>query len=372
MDLTIAKNDLMPMLARASVVVKKNSPLPILGCVVLTARAGQLHAVASSGDMSVECTAVADVKAAGRVAVKAIDLIDRVKTLPAGPITLRLKERKLLIQAGGSRKHSMPTAEDADFPGAVAFEATRPAAALAGSTLAGLLSRTLFAATPDVAVPSRNGALLVIEAAGVRTFCADTWGMASDRARCSADDDPGEMRALVPLFAAQALAKLLEGSEFAETRIAQGDGRLRIEGAGVTFVTQLANVDPQPFEQVLAGVASAAKTTVTADRAALLDAVRSVSVASSGIRDEIRITLAKGALRIESESADRGSSSDEVPVEGDAGNVAALFTAGNVVQMLASIPDERVTLFFGTDGLQSLRLSGERFEGVLMPLRPTA
>ncbi len=117
LDLTISRESLAKMLARAVSCVAPKSPTPILQCVLLNAvDDGQtLHVLGTDTFLSARSRGEAKVNKPGAICVDARKLFDFVKALPSGDIRLTVKETSLEVKASKPRM-KMSTTPAEDFP----------------------------------------------------------------------------------------------------------------------------------------------------------------------------------------------------------------------------------------------------------------
>ena len=110
---------------------------------------------------------------------------------------------------------------------------------------------------------------------------------------------------------------------------------------------------------------------VRANRQALLDAVRAVSVAASDQTNGVHLTLTKGKLHITSESPTGGEGADEIPVDYAGGKLVVGFNAKYVLDALGALTDQEVDLEFNDelDPMTIKAANSDAFVGVVMPMR---
>ena len=126
----------------------------------------------------------------------------------------------------------------------------------------------------------------------------------------------------------------------------------------MTFSVKLVDAQFPPYAQV---IPANSDKKVRAPRAAFAEALRAVSIAASERTDGVKITLAKGTMRITSESPESGDGFDEIPVEYAGPNMSIGFNAKYFLDVLASVTDEEV----------EIGLSGELDPAVLRPAGAT-
>ena len=126
----------------------------------------------------------------------------------------------------------------------------------------------------------------------------------------------------------------------------------------MTFSVKLIDAQFPPYEQV---IPAQSDKVVRAPRTAFTDALRAVSVAASERTGSVKLSLAKGSMRITSESPESGDGFDEIPVEYTGPNMSIGFNAKYFLDVLAAVTDEEV----------AIGLSGELDPAVLRPAGAT-
>jgi DNA polymerase-3 subunit beta len=111
---------------------------------------------------------------------------------------------------------------------------------------------------------------------------------------------------------------------------------------------------------------------VAVSRIAFIDALKAVSVASPD--SGVKFTLAPGALRATTESAESGSAADEIPVDYDGPEISVGVSAKYILDSLNAMDMEEV--LFGVSGeLDPMRLrpkadgASADYVAVVMPRR---
>ena len=109
-----------------------------------------------------------------------------------------------------------------------------------------------------------------------------------------------------------------------------------------------------PYEQV---IPKDSERKVPVDRAALLEALKRISIMSSDKTQGVKVALAEGALRISSDNPDLGEAREELEVKYDQPPVQIGFNARYLIDLLGQMGTEKVRL----------ELNGELDPGVIRP-----
>ena len=372
MELTVAKKDLLKIVARMQGVAERKSTMPVLANVLLAADGNNaLRLAATDLYLALMGRIPAEIAKGGSVAVSAKDLFERVKNMPDGPIVIASQENATTtIKASGTaRRYTLRGMPGDDFPPLPQPAEGSPTLALDVEVLAELIAKTHFSISTDETRAHLNSALFEWDGDVVRMVTTDGHRLSKIDVKVSGRQASETM--LIPLKAIQELRKLCdemlaEGASSGtdgeknkpELLITRSGASAFIQGAGTTFSVKLVDAQFPPYAQV---IPQAGEKVVRAPRSALADALKAVSVAASERTGGVKLSLSKGSMRITSESPESGDGFDEIPVEFAGPNMSIGFNAKYFLDVLAAINDDEV----------AIGLSGELDPAVLRPAGAT-
>lgn len=361
MNITIPKNDLVRAIARCADVADKRSSMPILSCVLISARPGIVSVAAT--DMHTAARAEVECQGAdkGGCAADARDVQERLKHMPDGPVKLAHSAGKLVITAPGSARKFTLNAHDAgDFPQLVLDAGDGPACVISPDALGHAIDSVSYAVSLDETRAHVNSALFV--------WCQNTLAIvATDGHRLSRVEvvaTCGErVEALVPLRALGELRRLCGDAEVTMRRVG---ARLFATAGETTFTTLLIDAAFPPYEQV---IPERSRKNVRCGRAALISALEAVDVTAKAAKGPgmLRLELDVGKLIISAESAAAGEALDEVPAECSERLIVGV-NGRYLVQPLSVLDSDEVDLSFGGE-LDPIRIDGGGLVAVVMPSR---
>ena len=372
MELTVAKKDLLKIVARMQGVAERKSTMPVLANVLLAADGNNaLRLAATDLYLALMGRIPAEIAKGGSVAVSAKDLFERVKMMPDGPVVIASQENATTtIKASGTaRRYTLRGMPGDDFPPLPQPAEGSPTLALDVEVLAELIAKTHFSISTDETRAHLNSALFEWDGDVVRMVTTDGHRLSKIDVKVSGRQASETM--LIPLKAIQELRKLCD-EMLAEGSTAGADGEKKkpellitrsgasafFQGAGTTFSVKLVDAQFPPYAQV---IPQTSEKVVRAPRSALADALKAVSVAASERTGGVKPSLTKGSMRITSESPESGDGFDEIPVEYAGPNMSIGFNAKYFLDVLAAISDEEV----------AIGLSGELDPAVLRPAGAT-
>lgn len=367
MDLTTQKKDLLGMLARAGAVAGKKSTMPILSCVHLTTEGSTLRVSATDLYLAIRGSVAAEVKRQGSAVVPCKDLLERVRMMPEGPIQISTKDDGVSLKSvGTARRYTLRGIKADEFPPIPDVGEGKPTMTLPAGVLAGLIARTAHAISTDESRAHLNGACFQWDGSTVRMVGTDGHQLAKVEAKVEAK---ASTTMLIPLKAVREVARLCDGAEAAAPVLLVQQGPNAIFTVdGITLVVRLTDSQFPQFDQVIPKDGRPHRFRVR--RAAIAEAIRAISVASSDRTDGVTLALDGKMLRIEAKSADGGEGSDEVPIEYDGTPFRIMAKATYLLSSLEATGGEEVDVDMGED-LDPIAMRSPNFVGVVMPMRDT-
>lgn len=367
MELTVAKKDLLKIVARMQGVAERKSTMPVLANVLLAVDGNTLRLAATDLYLSLMGRVPADIAKPGSVAVSAKDLFERVKMMPDGPVVISSQDNATTtIKASGTaRRYTLRGMPGDDFPPLPQPAEGSPTLAIDVEVLSELIAKTHFSISTDETRAHLNSALFEWEGDVVRMVTTDGHRLSKVDVKVAGRQASATM--LIPLKAIHELRRLCDemisegvpaGSDGEKKKpellITQSGASAFFQGGGTTFSVKLVDAQFPPYSQV---IPQTSERVVRAPRTALADALKAVSVAASERTGGVKLSLTNGSMRITSESPESGDGFDEIPVEFSGPNMSIGFNAKYFLDVLAAINDEEV----------SIGLSGELDPAVLRP-----
>src|ERR1017187_493734 len=207
MEFTVSKADLVRELSLSQGVVEKKTTIPILSNVLLEAAGDRLTLTATDLELGIRCSCPARVKKEGSGTVPARKLLEFVRLLPEGDVTMKFLENHwAAITCGRSRTRIAGMSRES-FPELPATPDT--IAEIPIKTLSSMIARTVFAISMEESRFTLNGALLVMRPEGLTMVATDGHRLAFVQANASQSgtaDKP--FRALIPKKAMNEFTKL--------------------------------------------------------------------------------------------------------------------------------------------------------------------
>lgn len=362
MNVTIARKDILRLVARAAPVADRRGTMPILGCVLLRAKDGTMTVSATDLYLSMSGSAGADVAAPGAIALPARDLLDRIKAMPDGPITIIADDKTTTIKGTGARRYKMSHLRGEEFPELPANTAAAEPYAVPCVDVATVLARASYAVSPDETRPNLNSLELTFSGGRLGATGTDGHRLAHHDVECETMKDGPAV--LLPLKGAKELAKLV--ADGGTVSLAPTDRWLFATIDECTLSCKLAEAAFPAWRNV---IPKGDCVTVDVPRRALLDCVRAVSVASPASTNGVRLTFAKGVLGIASDSPEKGDAADEVPIDYSARKPVTIgFAARYLTEALECLEWDPVSVEVRGE-LDPIVIRDGAYAGIVMPMR---
>lgn len=363
MKISVDKKEFSKALSRAASVADKKSTLPLLSCVLLDTGTNAVSVMATDLYLESETLVTASVDTKGSAAVSARDLLERVKAMPDGPVVIEATKDRVTLSAAGSRRKFVVHAMDpADFPRPSPLDGSGTEST--AGELAALLCRTHYAVSTDETRAHVNSALFKWSDGTLTIASTDGHRLAVASAAFSGD---AIQQFLLPLRALAEVRRLLsEQADDSTVTIARDDKRVRFACGDVSIGAKLVDAQFPPYEQV---IPKTSKTSFTAPRLALADALAAVS--TSNPSGGVGISFHAETLHVDAQG--NGEGHDEIAIEFTDGKKPSKglnigFQSKYLRDALSCLSDDTVTIRVSGE-LDPLIIESEGFTGVVMPMR---
>ncbi|MBJ7290052.1 DNA polymerase III subunit beta [Williamsia sp.] len=322
-------------------------PVPVLGCVVLTAGDKGLTVSGFDYEVSAQVDLSAEVADEGRVLVSGKLLADITRSLPSKPVDVSLDGTRVAIACGSSR-FSLPTMPVEDYPSLP--EVPPITGSIPTELFAEAITQVAIAAGRDDTLPMLTGIRVEIENDTVVLAATDRFRLAVRE--LTWEPTSGDTAAvLVPAKTLSESAKSAGAEGGAAISLALGssgsigaEGLLGILGQGRQTTTRLLDAEFPKFRQLLP---PSHTSMATVDIAPLTDAIKRVAlVAERGA--QVRMEFTEGSVLLTAGGDDAGKAEEEVPVDFHGEPLTIAFNPGYLLDGLAALHTTAVDFGFTT------------------------
>ena len=353
---------LVDALALASAVVPSRTTTPVLTCLKLVGKDGELQLRATDGQISLALTVPGvEVASEGEALVPADKLGQIVRTCEDSTVALETDRNVATVRGDGST-FKIYGYDPKDYPAAretqagAAFEVT-------AETLRRLIARTLFATAVENARFAINGVLMERKGKRIRLVGTDGKRLAVAAGGCSGD---GDMTLIVPSKSLNILVKML-GDPDAKVTIGKSDGQatFQVEGVG-TLVTSLVEGTFPPFEDV---IPKDQDKRVTFDATDLAAAIRRAALLTNEESKGVRFAFKGDTLVVSSRAPEMGEAEIRVPMSGYQGDAIEIgFQPAFIIDALKVVDGQQVMVEMRSPQKPGVFKVGQEFTYVVMPV----
>jgi len=371
MEFTVSKAELVRELSLSQGVVEKKTTIPILSNVLIEAVGDRIILTATDLELGIRCSCPARVKKEGSGTVPARKLLDFVRLLPEGDVTMKfLDNHWASITCGRSRTRIAGMSRESypELP-----QMPPKIAELPVKTLASMISRTQFAISTEESRFTLNGALLLLTPETLTMVATDGHRLAYVQAKAGEGGQvETNFRALVPKKAMAELIKLADdaGPE-ARANFAGDDNHLFFEVGHRLLITRKLTGNFPDFERALPKdhllIATLQKDEIRA-------AIERVAQFADERSRAIRVQFTNGEVKIFSSSVEMGESEESVNSEYQGPDLEIGFNAQYLLDFLRAISQDQVAFELKDQkSAGELRPAGEgitdQYRYVVMPMR---
>ncbi|MBT0567738.1 DNA polymerase III subunit beta [Williamsia sp. CHRR-6] len=322
-------------------------PVPVLGCVVLSAGDAGLSVSGFDYEVSAQVELSAEVADEGRVLVSGKLLADITRSLPSKPVDVSLDGTRVAISCGSSR-FSLPTMPVEDYPTLPAVPAVT--GTVPSDVFAEAIAQVAIAAGKDDTLPMLTGIRVEIEDTAVVLAATDRFRLAV-RELTWQPTAGGSAAVLVPAKTLSEAAKSAGADGNAAVSLALGgsgsvgsDGLLGILSQNRQTTTRLLDAEFPKFRQLLP---TSHTSMATIDIAPLTDAIKRVAlVAERGA--QVRMEFTDGSVLLTAGGDDAGKAEEEMQVVFHGAPLTIAFNPIYLLDGLAALHTTAVDFGFTT------------------------
>jgi DNA polymerase-3 subunit beta len=364
--LKAAQEKLLAALQSVAGIVERRHTLPILANVLLRKNGPELEFTTSDLEIQVRTRAeLGGDPASFSTTVGAKKLIDILRALPSDQlVTLSASQNKLTLQGGKSR-FTLQTLPADDFPLVNEAVDFGPMFAVPQKTLRDLINQVHFAMAVHDIRYYLNGILFIAEGKTLTLVATDGHRLAL--AQSTLETEVPKQEVILPRKTVLELQRLLKDEDTPiEMRFAANQAKFAF--SGMEFVTKLVEGKFPDYNRV---IPKGHKNKVTLGRAPLLSCLQRAAILTSEKFKGVRLNLDPGLLRIASSNAEQEEAKEELEIDYDGDAIEIGFNVTYLMDALANMHQEMVTLELQDGQASALFTVPERtgFKYVVMPMR---
>jgi DNA polymerase III subunit beta len=337
MKLTCAKDELAEKLQVAGRGVSTRASVQILAGILLRAASGQLSLSATDMEISLRVSLDAQVEDEGSVVVPGRLLVEIVRLLPAGEVTISHKAEEGVVElVCGTASYRLHTYAAEDFPRLPEIEAST-AFTVDKEAFVDTIARVSRSASRDESRPVLTGVLVRFEGDKLVMAATDSYRLSVKET--ALPEGPGrEVEAIVPARALAELARIAQGGEPGSLQVGVQENQV-VFGVDDVWLTAR-RIDGQfpNYKQLLPETFEAE---VTMPREEFLDVVRRTSVLAQR-KSPLRLRFEDGELTVSAQTQDVGEARESLPISYSGETIEIGFNAEFLRDGLESVSDDNV------------------------------
>ncbi len=359
------RDELAQKLSSAARAVSTRTAVHILTGVLLRAEGELLTVAATDMEISLRVSLSADVEREGALVVPGRLLVDIVRLLPAGEVSIEygLEEGIARVTAGAAA-YSLNTYNPDDFPRLPDVEAS-PAFSVDRAAFLDTVTKVSRAASRDESRPVLTGVLVRFEGDRLVMAATDSYRLSVKETTLAAGTGH-DLEAIVPARALTELSRIAHASPTADMRVGVHENQIVFEMDGAWLTAR--RIDGQ-FPNYRQLVPEHFEAEIELPREEFLEVVRRASLMAQR-KSPLRLRFQEGELTVSAQTQDVGEARESLPVRYADEPIEIGFNAEFLRDGLESIPDERVRMKLISPlrpGL--LQGEGDDFLYLIMPIR---
>jgi DNA polymerase III subunit beta len=362
MKLTCSRDELAQKLGVVARAVSTRTAVQVLLGVMLRAETGRLHLGATDMELSLRASLDADVVGEGAIVVPGRVLVDIVRLLPAGEVSLEHRAEEGVVRVDSGRSsYRLHTYSVEDFPRLPELD-TLQTFRVEREPLLDTIGRVSRSASRDESRPVLTGILVRFEGDKLVMAATDSYRLSVKETKLEAAAEP--LEAIIPARALGELSRIAGAGETVELGV--HENQVAFLSDGVLLTTRRIDGQFPNYKQLLP---EAFEHEVAAPREELLDVVRRTSVMAQR-NSPLRLRFAEGELTITARTQDLGEAQESLPVPFAGDPLEIGFNADFLRDGIESVTADEVTLKL-ISPLRPAVLQGDTddFSYLIMPIR---
>jgi DNA polymerase-3 subunit beta len=339
MKLTCPREALAEKLQIVGRGVSTRTSVQVLAGILLRADEGRLSLAATDMEISLRVSLDAQVEEEGSVVVPGRLLVDIVRLLPAGEVTIAHRAEEGVVElVCGPASYRLHTYAAEDFPRLPAIE-DATAFTVEKEAFVDTIARVSRSASRDESRPVLTGVLVRFEDKKLVMAATDSYRL-SVKETVLVDSPGQEIEAIVPARALAELVRIAQAGEPGALQVGVQENQV-VFGVGDVWLTAR-RIDGQfpNYKQLLPETFEAE---VAMPREELLDVVRRTSVMAQR-KSPLRLRFEGGELTISAQTQDIGEAHESLPVPYSGEVLEIGFNAEFLRDGLESVSDDTVRM----------------------------
>lgn len=363
------RDELLKPLQVVSGIVERRHTLAILANLLFKKAGSSISFV--STDIEIQITTKANFGVGAddvTTTVGARKILDILRALPDGPVSLNLKDNRLVVQSGKSR-FSLQTLAASEFPIMQTNAESLANWKMTQKAFKQLISQVYFAMAQQDIRYYLNGMLLVLE--GRELIAVATDGHRLAFSQITLDHVPSgsgqKQEIIIPRKTILECQHLLEDSD-EPLDISLSANQIKLSFGDIELISKLVEGKFPDYQRV---IPKGHKNTLVVARETLQSALQRAAILTTEKFKGVRFSLSNNKITIQSTNAEQEEAQEEIETKYDGDVVEIGFNVSYLLDVLANIKASEIQISLGDANSSAvITLPGsESFKYVVMPMR---
>ena len=364
-----SRDALLKPLQVVSGIVERRHTLPILANLLLRKSKDKISFI--STDIDIQITTSTDFGVGDdeySTTVGARKLLDILRSLPEGPVSLSMKDNRMVVQSGKSR-FSLQTLAANEFPtmqentqNAVSFSVTQ-------KQFKQLIGQVYFAMAQQDIRYYLNGMLFVLEGKKLIAVATDGHRLAYGQIELvhEIEGDLQKIEVIIPRKTILECQHLLEeNDELLYIQISSNQAKFNF--GSIELLSKLVEGKFPDYQRV---IPKGHKNTLIVKREIFQSALQRAAILTTDKFKGIRCSLSTNCLTVQSTNAEQEEAQEEIETIYDGDTLDIGFNVSYLLDVLANLKNDDVELSLGDSNSSALLTipENDNFKYVVMPMR---
>ena len=367
MKFTIDKTSLIKPLSHIQSIVERRNTIPILSNVVINVGKETLSLSATDMDIDILENITCSIIEEGNATITAHIFYEIVKKLPDGSQITLEKDKDNVVLKSNNSKFTLPVLPIEDYPDISGGELNDIFTIDAGD-LRRLIDRTKFAISMEETRYYLNGIFFHRQENYLIAVATDGHRLA--KASISLPSGAENLKGvIIPRKAINEVRKLIdEYPSETEINISFSDSRVKFNAGQTQITSKLIDGNFPDYAKV---IPSENKNVLKVESLLFSNSIDRVSSIFSDKSRSVKLMISKNVLKLDANSPDTGSASEEIQVDYSGGELIIGFNARYLLDITSQIGSGEMTILFDDSGAPALINSknDEQACFVIMPMR---
>ena len=367
MKFTIDKTSLIKPLSHIQSIVERRNTIPILSNVVINVGTETLSLSATDMDIDILENITCSIIEEGNATITAHIFYEIVKKLPDGSQITLEKDKDNVVLKSNNSKFTLPILPIEDYPDISGGELNDIFTIDAGD-LRRLIDRTKFAISMEETRYYLNGIFFHRQENYLIAVATDGHRLA--KASISLPSGAENLKGMIiPRKAINEVRKLIdECPSETEIIISYSDSRVKFNAGQTQITSKLIDGNFPDYAKV---IPSENKNVLKVESLLFSNSIDRVSSIFSDKSRSVKLMISKNILKLDANSPDTGSASEEIQVDYSGGELIIGFNARYLLDITSQIGSGEMTILFDDSGAPALINSknDEQACFVIMPMR---